>query len=219
MKAGFFEAIEIMNLKPKILIVDDHQILIDGIKGLIPCNEFEIAGEASCYNTAVEMLKGKDIDIIISDIQLPGKTGIELIKEVKQQYPDIKIIVLSMHNEKSIVLKAVKLGINAYLLKNISQEQLLKALYSVLENKFYISEEIAGILVEQAQDNSPRKLLTKRELEILKLIADEKSNRQIADTLFISERTVESHRKNIFRKTNTKTVVGLIKYAVDNLLI
>ncbi|MCK4664267.1 MAG: response regulator transcription factor [Bacteroidales bacterium] len=208
-----------MNLKPKILIVDDHQILIDGIKGLLPCDEFEIAGEAYDYNTALEILKGKDVDIIISDIQLPGKNGIELIKDVKQQYPDIKIIVLSMHNEKSIVQEAIKLGVNAYLLKNISQEQLLKALHLVLENKFYISEEIADILVEQVQENSPSKLLTQRELEILKLIAKEKSNRQIADSLFISERTVESHRKNIFRKTNTKTVVGLIKYAIENLLI
>ena len=200
-------------------MVDDHQILIDGIKNILEEKEFIIVAEALDSRSALEFLEKHPVEIIITDISMPGEDGIELIKKVKKLYPEIKIIVLSMHEEKGIVQDAIQLGVNGYLLKNITQQQLLHAIQRVKENKFYISEEIAHILVENIHDKTDTRLLSKRELEILKLIAREYSNKHIAETLFISERTVETHRKNIFRKTNTHTVVGLIKYAIENKLI
>ena len=203
----------------RILLVDDHQILIDGIKNILEEKEFIIVAEALDSRSALEFLEKHPVEIIITDISMPGEDGIELIKKVKKLYPEIKIIVLSMHEEKGIVQDAIQLGVNGYILKNITQQQLLHAIQRVKENKFYISEEIAHILVENIHDKTDTRLLSKRELEILKLIAREYSNKHIAETLFISERTVETHRKNIFRKTNTHTVVGLIKYAIENKLI
>ncbi|OFX36640.1 MAG: hypothetical protein A2X08_10875 [Bacteroidetes bacterium GWA2_32_17] len=203
----------------KILLVDDHQILIDGIKNMLEEKGFIIVNKAYDTLSALEFLEKYPVEIIITDISMPGEDGIELIKKVKKLYPEIKIIVLSMHEEKGIVQDAIQLGVNGYILKNITQQQLLRAIQRVKEDKFYISEEIAHILVENIHDKTDTRLLSKRELEILKLIAREYSNKHIAETLFISERTVETHRKNIFRKTNTHTVVGLIKYAIENKLI
>lgn len=116
-------------------------------------------------------------------------------------------------------MDVIQLKVNAYLLKNITQSQLITALRRVKENKLYISEELSHLLMEKIQDKTEDRLLSSRELEVLKLIAREFSNSKIAQTLFISERTVESHRKNIFRKTNTHSIVGLIKYAMENKLI
>ena len=203
----------------KLLLVDDHQILIDGIKNMLEDSDNYIIIEAESSVSAMEILNNSKIDIIITDIQMPEEDGIELIKKVKKIYPDIKIVVLSMHDEKSIVMEAINLGVNAYLLKNISQKKLITALEKVQAGAFYISEEISHIIIESINMRNKGKLLSDRELEILKLISKELSNKKIADKLFISERTVESHRKNIFAKTNTKTVVGLIKYAIKNKLI
>ncbi len=116
-------------------------------------------------------------------------------------------------------MDAIRLGVKAYLLKNINRQKLLRALNSVRSEMFYISEEISHLLVEDLHSRTRERLLSEREMQILRLIAQECSNQQIAEALFISERTVESHRKNIFRKTNTRTAVGLIKYAIKNGLI
>jgi two-component system, NarL family, nitrate/nitrite response regulator NarL len=202
-----------------IFLVDDHQILIDGIRKMLDSDEIIIVGEALNCKQALEILNKKDVDIIITDIQMPGEDGIMLAKKVKSLYPDIKIIVLTMHEERSIVLDAIQIGVNGFLLKNCTQQQLLNAINKVNAGKFFISEDLAYILIEKVHEKSDRRLLSERELEILKLVAEEYSNKEIAEKLFISERTVESHRSNILTKTGTKTVIGLIKYAIENKLI
>ncbi|MCF8304202.1 MAG: response regulator transcription factor [Bacteroidales bacterium] len=203
----------------KLLIVDDHQILIDGLFNMLDQSYYQIVDQAHNAGEALEILEQKEVDLLVCDLEMPGMPGIDLIRIIKERYPHIKILVLSMHDEKSIVTEAVKLGINGYLLKNISQDKLLQAIERARHNKFYISEELTDILAENISTKSPKELLTVRELEILKLIVNEHTNKEIAKTLFISERTVESHRKNIFRKTNSKSLVGLIKYTIDNKLI
>lgn len=206
-------------IKTKLLIVDDHQLLIDGICNMINNHEFSIVAKAHNTEEALQVLSGHKIDILVTDINMPGEDGLYLIDKVKKRYPDVKIVVLTMYDDRSIVLEAIRLKVNAYLLKNITQQQFYKALQFVESDKFYISEELSHLLAERIQIEDDNRILSKRELEVLRLVAKEYSNKQIAKALFISERTVESHRKNIFRKTNTKSVIGLIKYAINNKLI
>ncbi len=205
--------------QPKLLIVDDHQILLDGLGNMLDNKEFIIIDKVYDAESALESLEKNEIDIMITDINMPGSDGLSLIKKVKKLHPNLKIIVLSMHEERSIVLDAIQLEVDAYLLKNITKEQFLRALRLVKMNKFYISQEISHLLIEKIHNKSKDRVLSDREHEVLKLIAREFSNKQIAKALFISERTVETHRKNIFRKTNTKSIVGLIKYAIENKLV
>lgn len=204
--------------KTKILLVDDHQILLDGIKNMLEGNDFTIVAIANDTSSALEILNKTVVDILITDIHMPGDDGLILIKKVKVSFPDIKIVVLSMHEEKSIIQEAIQLGINGYILKSITHQKLNYALNRIRIGKFFISEEITYILIEKMSSRSNPRLLSDRELEVLNLIAKEYSNKMIAETLFISERTVETHRKNIFRKTNTQTIVGLIKFVMENKL-
>jgi len=206
--------------KTQILLVDDHLILLDGIKNILEENGFVVAAKAQSVQEAMDLLSEHKIDLVVTDIQMQHEEdGIELIKRVRFEYPKIKIVVLSMHCERNIVHDALQYEINGYLLKNITEQQLIKALKIIMLGKFYVSEEISHLLVEKFHSEQTRRILSKRELEVLVLISKEFSNKQIAAELYISERTVESHRKNIFRKTNTQSVVGLIKYAIENKLI
>lgn len=206
-----------MNMEKKtILMVDDHKILIEGIRNMLPDDKFVIVDGTTSAFEALEIIKTCSIDILITDIRMPGMNGIELIKTIRELNLDIKIIVLSMFNDKYTVIECVQLGIDAYISKNISCNELLKALEKITENKYYFSDEFSDMIVKEINQKNTNSILTPREKEILALVANEFSNSEIADKLFISERTVESHRKNIYRKTGQETLVGLIKYAIDN---
>jgi DNA-binding NarL/FixJ family response regulator len=212
--------------KIKLFFVDDHQMLIDGMKALLK-NEsaFEVCGEANSSERALELLQNNVPDILISDINMPGMSGIELARKVKEQFPGVKILALSMYGEKSMISEMLDAGVSGYILKNTGREELVNALMKISEGGLFFSDEVSAEMMKAMSERGQKKeekeevTLTIREKEILELIAKEYSNAQIADTLFISERTVETHRKNIFRKTNTKTVVGLIKYAIENKLV
>lgn len=199
----------------RILIVDDHKVLVDGIKNIIPKDQYEIIAGVTKAEEALQVLHDTEIDILITDIRMPTMNGIELIKEVKKHHPKIKIIILSMSDEKSTVLDCIQLGVNAYITKNMCHNDLSVALKHLKEDKFYLSNELAGILVRKVNEPDKPNMLTPREKEILNLIVDELTNREIAERLFISERTVESHRKNIYRKTGQESLVGLIKFALE----
>ncbi len=203
----------------RILLVDDHQILIDGIRNLIPHESFEIISAVTSAEEALAIIRSQDIDILITDIRMPGMNGIELVKQVKRISPSTQIIILSMSDDKSTVLECINLGVNAYITKNICHDDLLRALNRLNEGKFYLSDELAEILVDRLNQAGQPAMLTPREKEILSLVAGEYSNKQIAEKLFISERTVETHRKNIYRKTGQETLVGLIRFALDHELI
>lgn len=203
----------------RILLVDDHQILIDGIRNLIPQESFEIISAVTSAEEALAIIRSQDVDILITDIRMPGMSGIELVKQVKRISPATQIIILSMSDDKSTVLECINLGVNAYITKNICRDDLLRALNRLNEGKFYLSDELAEILVDRLNQAGQPSMLTPREKEILSLVAGEFSNKQIAEKLFISERTVETHRKNIYRKTGQETLVGLIRFALDHELI
>jgi DNA-binding NarL/FixJ family response regulator len=204
----------------KILLVDDHIILMDGIKSLLEQEEgFDVVATKSSGEDALEYLKNHEIDILISDYNLPGMDGLNLVKTVKRILPQTKIIMLSQHDEAHLVKEILKEGVQGYILKKDTHKELVSAITQVSRGKIFMSNEISQLLVESLNFPDEHKLLTDREREIVKLIAQEYTNKMLAEALFISERTVETHRKNIFRKTKTNSLVGLIKFCYANNLI
>lgn len=210
--------------KIRIFILDDHQMLIDGLKALlINEQQFEIAGTATNAKAALELI-GKDIPhIVLSDINMPEMDGIAFTRELKKRHKEIKVLALSMFGEKSTISEILDAGASGYILKNTGKEELINALLKISSGGMFFSDEISAEMMkamsERGQKYEEKIHFTAREKEIVELIAKEYSNAQIAEALFISERTVETHRKNIFRKANTKTVVGLIKFAIEQKLI
>jgi two-component system nitrate/nitrite response regulator NarL len=212
--------------KIKLFILDDHQMLIDGLKALLKSEkQFEIIGEATRGAMALEMIRKKQPDIVLSDINMPEMDGIEFARQLKKEFPKIYILALSMFGEKSTISEMLDAGASGYILKNTGKEELVTALSKIASGGMFFSDEVSAEMMKALSERGQKKEeeqtvnLTAREKEIIQLIAKEYSNAQIGEALFISERTVESHRKNIFRKTNTKSVVGLIKYAMENKLI
>lgn len=204
----------------KVFLVDDHAILLDGIKSLLSKEEsLEVCGEANSAEDALDFLKKNQIDLLITDFNLPNMDGLSLVRLVKKISPSTKILMLSMHDETHLVKEILKEGVAGYVLKNDSHKELLQAINAIRAGKIYLSNDINRIIINSLQFPDEERLLTDREREILKLIAKEYSNKDIAEQLYISERTVETHRKNIFRKTKTNTLVGLIKFAYANNLI
>ncbi|HYC86715.1 MAG TPA: response regulator transcription factor [Chryseosolibacter sp.] len=205
----------------RIILVDDHHIVLDGLKSLLETDpDFQILAALQSAEEVIEFLDKQQPDILLTDYTLPGMSGLDLFKRVKAAHPKVKVAILSMHDEASLVRNVLKEGVNGYLLKNIQQFELRNALKQIALGYPYVSPEITRIMMlELNQPDQKSALLTEREKEILKLIAKEYSNKQMAEKLFISERTVETHRKNIFRKTNTNTLVGLIKFAFENNLV
>lgn len=204
----------------KVFLVDDHAILLDGVKSLLVKEEsLEVVGESNSAEDALEFLKRNDVDLLITDFNLPGMDGLSLLRLVKKIKPETRVIVLSMHDESHLVKEILREGVDGYVLKNDSHKELIQAIQFVKEGKIYLSNNINRIIINSLNFPDEDRLLTDREREILKLIAKEYSNKEIAEQLFISERTVETHRKNIFRKTKTSSLVGLIKFAYANNLI
>ncbi len=191
---------------------------MDGLKSLLSKIEnIEIAGVANNGDEGLEQLRKTKADLVITDLNMPGIDGLEFIKTIRNDFPPTKIIVLSLHDEPHFIRNIMKLRVQGYILKNDASSELVEAVERVLDGKTFFSSKINQVLMEQIDE--PDKLLTDRELQIVKLIVQEFSNKQIAGQLFISERTVETHRKNIFRKTETNNIVGLIKFAYNNKLI
>lgn len=208
------------NQSTKLFLVDDHHIVLDGLKSMFDQDSwFTIIGTASNAEDAIKAIESNKPDILLTDYSLPGANGLDLCVQVKTKYPDVKRVILSMHDEGVLVKQILKEGVDGYLLKSIQQLELKNALLQIVKGMPYVSPEITRLVLSDLSNEQPAELLSEREREILNLIAKENSNKQIAEKLFISERTVETHRKNIFRKTNTTSLVGLIKYAFANNLI
>lgn len=206
--------------KMKIFLTDDHAILLGGLVKILSVEEdFEVIGSAGSVQETLDQLTQKNVDLLITDYNLPDDDGLSLVRQVKRKYPEIRIIVLSMHDEAHLIKEILKEGVDGYILKKDSHEELVSAVRAVKNGKVYLSSDVNAMLMKGLNGTEEQKLLTDREREILKLIAKEYTNRQMAEELFISERTVETHRKNIFRKTGTNNLVGLIKFAYANNLI
>ncbi|HRI79096.1 MAG TPA: response regulator transcription factor [Cyclobacteriaceae bacterium] len=205
----------------KVVLVDDHRIVLDGLVSLLENDpDFIVLAALGSGEEVIEFIKKDPPDILLTDYTLPGISGLEVTRIVKRDYPQTKVVALSMHDESHLVKSMLKEGVDGYLLKNIQQFELKNAIKQVILGMPYVSPEITRLLMHDVNHPAEEQaLLTDRERDILRLIAKEYSNKKMADELFISERTVETHRKNIFRKTNTTSLVGLIKYAYEHKLI
>jgi DNA-binding NarL/FixJ family response regulator len=201
----------------RTILVDDHAIIIDGVKAILVQHPLvKVIHTAQSADEALQWFKTNEADLLITDYSMPGLDAVSFIKTVKRILPRIKIIMLSMHEEIHLTKEILKSGVNAYILKKDTQKELLQAIEEVNAGRIYLSQDISKQMILNMDNPDEGKLLTEREKEILRLITQEYNNKQIAESLFISERTVETHRKNIFRKTGTNSLVGLIKFAFAN---
>ena len=211
------------NEKISLAIVDDHQIVIDGLKSLLEGHPNFIVKIESNHPEMMEGILAKNkVDILLTDIMMPIMNGAQLAKMVKINYPKIKILALSMSGQGDLVNQMIDdSDIAGYVLKNLGKQELITALEKIAGGGVYFSDEVLEEMIKatERKKTSEEVHLTMREVEIIRLIEKEFNNKQIADTLFISERTVETHRKNIFRKTQTSGLIGLIKYAYEHKLI
>ena len=215
--------------KIKVLLVDDHQIVRDGIKALLSgVNDIEVVGEASDGNEALIKTEKLNPHIIIMDISMPEMSGIEVTKTITQNFPLIKVLILSMFTEEDFIMNAIAVGIKGYLPKNTTREELLKAIRTIYNGKEYYGDLISQIILKSYISNAQKKnipegkdinCLSLREIEILKLIVEGLNNQEIADKLFISIRTVESHKSHIMQKLELKTTVDMVKFAIKNNLV
>lgn len=225
----------------KTVLADDHHIFIEGLKAVLNRGvagyKFTITGISNSGTDLLNLLnkKGIDADLLILDLNLPEKDGLEVIHQVRHHWPDIKILALSSHDELKIIKSAFKLGVNGYVLKNQTVDELFVAIQKVMAGQVFLSE---GIILHdspgsgRSQDRHPASYpalledrfikkfnLTRREVQILQLVAQALSNKEIAKTLFISDQTVGVHRKNIMRKLGVSNTAALIKAAYDNSLV
>lgn len=209
--------------KITLAIVDDHQIVIDGLKSLLQGHpHFIVKIECNHPEKMEAILTENNVDILLTDIMMPVMDGAELSKMVRNKFPAIKILALSMSGQGDVVNKMIDdSDIAGYVLKNIGKQELIIALEKIANGGVYFSEEVLEEMLKASErkKTSDEIHLTIREIEIIRLIEKEQTNKQIADSLFISERTVETHRKNIFRKTQTSGLIGLIKYAYEHHII
>jgi len=204
----------------KILLVDDHQILLDGLAFLLSRDKTITEVKAvNSVKSALEVLEKFTPDVLVSDISIPGEGGIPFVEKLKRKHSDLKVIFLSMHEEPYLVRNALAAGAEGYVLKKNAHAELLSAISEVSRGGLFFSLEIQKILMRRLQFPEDEKLLTAREKEVLQLIFDDHSNKGISKKLNISERTVEAHRRNIYEKTKTNTLVGLLRFALSNGLV
>ena len=203
----------------KILLVDNKTILLDGISNLLEKSAIELVEKTNSVDEALQYFEETEFDILISDYNLIDDNGLELIRKVKKLYPNLKIIVLSMHDEAHLAQEIIKEGVNGYLLKKDTHHDLVEALESLDKGQVYLSDEIKQILIKALDHNAEADLLTIKEHEVLKHIANNDDTAKIAEHLSVTKRTVESHRKNLLKKTKTSSNIGLLKYAYANNLI
>jgi DNA-binding NarL/FixJ family response regulator len=213
--------------KIRILLADDHNIMRRGLRLLLEREpEFEVVGEASDGRQAAERAEATKPDIAVLDIAMPNMSGIEAAQRIRTLLPQVAVIILSMHSDEGYVLRALKVGAKGYLLKDSAENDLIEAIRAVSAGKAFFSPEISKILVEDyVRDMRKRgaedsyELLTSREREILHLLAEGKSNKDIASSLNLSLYTVETHRRNLQDKLNLHSLAELILYAVRKGLI
>jgi DNA-binding NarL/FixJ family response regulator len=212
--------------KIRILIADDHKIFRDGIRALLDKEKhISVVGDVANASEVIDFLEKNEADVILMDIDMGKTDGIDATFILKKKYPEVNVLALSMYGEHNYILKMIEAGANGYILKNAGKEELLTAINSVAAGGSYFSREASLKLFENinklhkktsANSEIP---LTNRETEILKLIAQEYSNAEIADKLFISIRTVDTHRRNLIAKLDVKNTAGLVKYAFRKGLI
>ena len=214
--------------KIKVLIADDHKIIRVGLRGLIELSkDIEVVAEAENGTEVIDLVKKMKVDVVLMDIDMGHTSGIETTHRLKQEHPEINVLGLTMHEEQEYIVEMLEAGASGYLLKNTGMEELLTALRAAAKGDSYFSKQVSATLLKaitqkktfpsfKSNHNGP---LTERETEILQLIAQEYSNGEIAEKLFISIRTVDTHRRNLLEKLQVKNTAGMVKYAIEKGLI
>ncbi|MBW1295415.1 response regulator transcription factor [Aquimarina litoralis] len=207
--------------KIKVIIADDHQIVIDGLKSLLVKEEhIEIVGEALNGNEVLDIVSKQEVDIAILDIEMPLLSGIEATKIIKKDFPNVKVLILSMYNTEKFVHSVIEIGADGYILKNKGKEELALAIKYIADGDEFFGREVEKTFrLSQKKKNDELKniKLTKREIDVLKLIATGDTTPIISDKLCIAHSTVETHRRNLIEKTGVKGgSKGLVKYAFEN---
>jgi DNA-binding NarL/FixJ family response regulator len=208
-----------MKDKASILIADDHQMFLDGLK-LILKNQpgISIVAEALDGNEVIRQLEQQEIDLALVDLNMPGLSGVELVKTIKQKFPQTKLLVITMHSGQEIISEILLAEAEGYILKNSGKKEVIEAITHILNGKTHYEKEVLSRMFEKVKadkkNEEVKKELSEREQQVFELIVQEFTSKEIAEKLFISKQTVDTHRINIMQKTQTKTLVGLIKYAV-----
>jgi len=213
----------------KILIADDHEVVRDGLKNiLLTLGNISVVGEVANGEDAVNQYNTLKPDLVIMDISMPGMNGIEATRIIKENDPEAKILVLTMHDNQEYLNQIIRSGAKGFVLKNTDKDELLQAVKTVAAGENFFSKDISKLTIDNyirsAKDTEKSETykevpLTKREIEILKFIAEGHSNQEIANKLFISYNTVDTHRKNIMHKLSIKNTAGLVRYAIEKGLI
>ena len=213
----------------RVIITDDHQMFTEGMVSLLEAEPWiEVCGTAPNGMALMELLKQKEADLILMDIHMPEMDGIQATKRLIREMPGIKILMLTMSGEPKLIEQLIKAGAHGYILKNTGKTELLTAIKTLMEGSTYYSQEVARIHLESlrkppvkptSQGGSHVAPLTRRERDVLKLIAREHTTAEIAEKLFISQNTVESHRKNLLSKLQLRNSAGLARYAVESGLL
>lgn len=215
----------------RLLIADDHRMVRNGLKALIAkAEDVEVVGECESGTEVIEALdSGIEPDVIAMDLSMPDMDGIQATERIVQADPEASIIGLSMHNEEMFISKILSAGAMGYILKNASEDDLIQGIRTISRGESYFGEGVTEIMMskymKQKGDKGKSSYLikaedlTKREKEVLRMIAEERTNAEIADRLFISKRTVDSHRKHLLEKTGAKNTAGLVRFAIDHELV
>ncbi len=204
----------------KILLADDHQMFLDGVILILKKqSSLKVAGMALSGAAVLQWLSENTCDLVLTDLNMPGMKGVDLIRAIKQQNPGIKVLVISMHSEQELVYDIMMAEAEGYILKNSGKTELLQAINDILDGKTHYEKAVLDMMVagvkKKARSQSLIKPLSNREQEVLQLIIAEYTSKEIAEKLFISKQTVDKHRLSIMEKTEAKTLVGLIKYAIQ----
>jgi DNA-binding NarL/FixJ family response regulator len=209
------------------LIIDDHQLVLDGLAAIVKNIEtIDLVGTASNGKEGLTLIDALKPNVVLSDIDMPTMNGIQLTEIVKKQYPAIKLMILTMHSEKSLIHKLIELGADGYLLKNADQSELVEGILKMTNGQKYFPLMDTGPIAKTSalpftkeSETVILSRLTAREVEVLRVIAEGFSNKEIGDQLFISHRTVDTHRTNLMKKLEVHNIAGLVKFAIKNGLV
>jgi len=222
----FFNLNTVDNMKIRVVLVDDHPLVLDGISARLEGEEsLEVVGMANDGKQALKLAAEVKPDVVLMDVSMPVMNGFEATERFREEQPGIKVLILSMHDDREYIVKLIKCGAAGYVLKDVSSEELISAIETIYRGGTYFSsgasqalfsqfEQVAPVAVEEEQEP-----LTGREKDVLKLVAEGNSNKEIARELDISVRTVETHRQNIKNKLDIHTAAGLTRYAIENNLV
>jgi DNA-binding NarL/FixJ family response regulator len=206
----------------RVLIADDHKIMLAGLRSLLEKqSDIEVVGEAENGRKAVQLAQEKKPDVVVMDVSMPDLNGIEATTQILENLPETRVIALSMHSDKRFVMGMLRAGAAGYLLKDCASQELANAIAQVAGGKKYLSPEITGVVIDdflrgsvQEEDETVASVLSAREREVLQLIAEGWSTKQIASHLYVSIKTIETHRRQIMKKLDLHTIADLTKYAI-----